>query len=71
MCSHLVFVDLPEDILIGKILQALHEADCWLEARPCSPDSVGDERVQQVSLYIRAVGRHHSSDLWVATESRL
>ncbi len=33
------------------------------------PDSEGDEKVKYVSPYIRAVGRHHSGNIWVATHT--
>ncbi len=52
-----------------KILSTLEEADCWFADRPRSPDSVGNERVDHLSPYIRAVGRHRSGDIWIASDS--
>ncbi len=67
--SNPVFADTPYYDLITKILEALRDADCWMEGRLCLPDSEGDEKVKYVSPYIRAVGRHRSGDIWVATHT--
>src|SRR6266481_3038381 len=68
-CRALVFADTPYYDLIAKILEALRDANCWMEGRLCLPDSEGDEKVKYVSPYIRAVGRHHSGNIWVATHT--
>ena len=53
-----------------KILDALKEAECCLEERPCRPGSDGGDRAMRLTPYIRAAGWHRSGDIWVVTDTK-
>ena len=62
-----VLLDLSNNTLIDKIHAAVTEAECWYEVRPLSPDREGNPDEEYVLPDIRAVGRHRSSNIWIAT----
>ena len=65
-----VFADLSNCKLVRKVLDALHEADCWFDDRPCLPDSEGNEWVELLVPRIWAAGHHRSGDIWIATATK-
>ena len=65
------FSDLPNDVLINKIVAAMQNAGVLLENRPHPPGPPeGIERIPQCTPFIRVVGRHQSGDIWIATRTK-
>ena len=67
-CNHPVLTELSSQDLSDRIYAALREADCWHKIRPISPDSEGSGELC-LAPHIRAVGHHHSGDLWILVVS--
>ena len=67
--SRPVLSDLSNDSLLEKINETLMDAHCCFETRPCTPDCNGGVGLEYIMPCIRAVGRHCSGDIWVATYS--
>ena len=66
-----VFSDLPNDVLINKIVAAMQNAGVLLENRPHSPGPPeGIKRIPQCTPFIRVVGWHRSGDIWIATRTK-
>ena len=57
--------------MISKITAALRDADVGLPTRPHTPDSEGNGGEEWLTPYIRAVGRHRSGDVWIATATEV
>ena len=65
-----ISTDWSNEDLIGKILVAMRDTNCWMEERTCSPDSEGNPRPGLHPPRIRAVGQYRSGDFWVATDTK-
>ena len=68
-CSHPVLSELSNDGLLEKINETLMDMGCHFESRPCTPDHDGSVVREYVMPHIRAVGCHHSGDIWLVTYS--
>ena len=62
-----ILTELSNHDLIDKIFEALRDADCWYQERPCSPGPDGSEVVESLTPGIWAVGCHRSGNIWIAT----
>jgi hypothetical protein len=61
--------DLSNDDLAEKINAALVDTGCFLKTESCDPIGDRTKGTEYHMPRIRAVGRHHSGDIWLATYS--
>ena len=62
-----IFAGMSNQDIRQRIIWALQDANIWLEEGRSSPDSNGKILVDWSTPRLRAVGRHCSGDIWVAS----
>jgi hypothetical protein len=57
-----VLSDLSNEGLGEEIAKAVEDAKCWLESRTYTPDTEGNDEMENIPPQIHATNRHHSGD---------